>query len=121
MNDRGRLNEVLRLVEREAEAYLGAIDTAHVRPAGAEQPEAGLPSDGVGSLQAVSELIAASLDGATRSTGPRYFHYVTGGGTPAGLAAGAVGPARGAHAPTRGGAPFSSHARTEPPSRLADP
>src|SRR5258708_24039095 len=106
MNDRGRLNEVLRLVEREAEAFLGAIDTAHVRPPGAEQPEAGLPSDGVGSLQAVSELIGASLDGATRSTGPRYFHYVTGGGTPAALAADLLGSALGQPADNLGRPPF---------------
>src|SRR5260370_2652836 len=108
MNDRGRLNEVLRLVEREAEAYLGAIDTAHVRPPGAELPEAGLPSDGVGSLQAVSELIAASLDGATRSTGPRYFHYVTGGGTPAALAADWLASALDQHAYNWVGSPFAS-------------
>jgi glutamate/tyrosine decarboxylase-like PLP-dependent enzyme len=87
IEDRGELNAVLRLVEREAEAYLGSIDTALVRPPGHGEPEAALPSDGVGSLQAMSELIAASLDGATRSTGPRYFHYVTGGVTPAALAA----------------------------------
>jgi glutamate/tyrosine decarboxylase-like PLP-dependent enzyme len=87
INDRGEVNAVLRLVEREAEAYLSAIDTALARPPGGGEPEAVLPSDGVGSLQAMSELIAASLDGATRSTGPRYFHYVTGGVTPAALAA----------------------------------
>src|SRR5260370_41326473 len=97
MNDRGRLNEVLRLVEREAEAYLGAIDTAHVRPPGAEQPEAGLPSDGVGSLQAISELIGGALDGATSATGPRYFHYVTGGCAPAAAVAGLSALAQGAH------------------------
>lgn len=87
IEDRGDLNAVLRLVEREAEAYLAAIDTALVRPPGGEEPKAALPSDGVGSLQAMSELIAASLAGATRSTGPRYFHYVTGGVTPAALGA----------------------------------
>src|SRR5260370_7971978 len=106
MNDRGRLNEVLRLVEREAEAYLGAIDTAHVRPAGAEQPEAGLPSDGVGSLQAVSGLIAASLDGATRPTGPRYFHSVTGRETPAALAPHSLPSALAPHAYTLLASPF---------------
>src|SRR5258708_28997930 len=108
MNDRGRLNEVLRLVEREAEAYLGAIDTAHVRPPGVEQPEAGLPSDGVGSLQAVSELIAASLEGATRSTGPRYFHYVTGGGTPAAPPRDRPAAAPGPHPANPRGPPSSS-------------
>jgi glutamate/tyrosine decarboxylase-like PLP-dependent enzyme len=108
INDRGRLNEILRLVEREAEAYLGTIDTAHVRPPGAEQPEAGLPSDGVGSLQAISELIGASLDGATRSTGPRYFHYVTGGVTPAALAADWLASTLDQHAYNWVGSPFAS-------------
>ena len=108
MKDHGRLNEVLRLVEREAEAYLAAIDTAHVRPPGAEQRETGLPADGVGSLQAVSELIAASLDGATRSTGPRYFHYVTGGVTPAALGADWLASALDQHAYNWVGSPFAS-------------
>jgi glutamate/tyrosine decarboxylase-like PLP-dependent enzyme len=77
----------MRLVEREAEAYLRTIDDALVRPPGGEQPPADLPSAGVGSMQAVSELIATSLDGATRSGGPRFFHFVMGGVTPAALGA----------------------------------
>jgi glutamate/tyrosine decarboxylase-like PLP-dependent enzyme len=107
-SDRRRLNEVLRLVEREAETYLGTIDTAPVRPPGGEPPEGGLPSDGVGSLQAISELIAASLDGATRSTGPRYFHYVTGGVTPAALAADWLASALDQHAYNWVGSPLAS-------------
>jgi glutamate/tyrosine decarboxylase-like PLP-dependent enzyme len=107
-NDRGKLNEVLRLVEREAEAYLGSIDAARVRPPGGEQPDAGLPSEGVGSVQAISELIAASLDQATRSTGPRYFHYVTGGVTPAALAADWLASALDQHAYNWVGSSFAS-------------
>jgi glutamate/tyrosine decarboxylase-like PLP-dependent enzyme len=108
-NDRGLLNEVLRIVEREAEAFLSTVDTAMVRPPGGRQMEAGgLPSDGVGSLQAVAELIAASLDGATRSTGPRYFHYVTGGVTPAALAADWLASALDQHAYNWVGSPFAS-------------
>jgi glutamate/tyrosine decarboxylase-like PLP-dependent enzyme len=87
VTDRGELDAVMRLVEREAEAYLGAIDTAPVRPPGGVVPEAGLPAKGVGSLRAVTELIAASRDGATRSAGPRFFHFVMGGVTPAALGA----------------------------------
>jgi glutamate/tyrosine decarboxylase-like PLP-dependent enzyme len=107
-NDRGQLNELLRLVEREAEAFLSTVDTARVRPPGGERTEAGFPSDGVGSLQAISELIAASLDGATRSTGPRYFHYVTGGVTPAALAADWLASALDQHAYNWVGSPFAS-------------
>jgi glutamate/tyrosine decarboxylase-like PLP-dependent enzyme len=107
-DDRGRLNEVLRLVEREAEAYLRTIDTALVRPPGGEHMDSGLPSEGVGSLQAISELIGASLEGATRSTGPRYFHYVTGGVTPAALAADWLASALDQHAYNWVGSPFAS-------------
>ncbi|HKB33851.1 MAG TPA: pyridoxal-dependent decarboxylase [Candidatus Dormibacteraeota bacterium] len=106
--DRGALNDVLRLVEREAEAYLEAVDTALVQPPGTQLRDGGLPSEGVGSLQAVTELIAASLDGATRSTGPRYFHYVTGGVTPAALGADWLASALDQHAYNWVGSPFAS-------------
>ena len=107
-NDRSQLNEVLRLVEREAEAYLSTIDTARVRPPGGELSEGGLPYEGVGSLQTMSELIAASVEGATRSAGPRYFHYVTGGVTPAALGADWLASTLDQHAYNWVGSPFAS-------------
>jgi glutamate/tyrosine decarboxylase-like PLP-dependent enzyme len=107
IHDRGEVNAVLRLVEREAEAYLDALDTALVRPPGPGEPEALLPEDGVGSLQAMSELIAASVDGATRSAGPRFFHYVTGGVTPAALAADWLASTLDQHAFNWIGSPFA--------------
>jgi glutamate/tyrosine decarboxylase-like PLP-dependent enzyme len=85
--DRGKLGGVMRLVEREVEAYLDAIDTAPVRPPGSGELPSSFPTEGAGTMRAVSELIAAAQDGATRSAGPRYFHFVTGGVTPAALAA----------------------------------
>jgi len=85
--DHNELDWVMRLVEREAEAYLHRIDDALVRPPGGREPAADFPSHGVGSIRAVSDLIAASLDGATRSGGPRFFHFVMGGVTPAALGA----------------------------------
>lgn len=108
IDERGELNAVLRLVERESEAYLGAIDEALARPPGSAEPPSILPSDGVGSLQAMSELIAASRDGATRSAGPRYFHYVTGGVTHAALAADWLASALDQHAYNWIGSPFAS-------------
>ncbi len=45
-----------------------------------------LPEDGAGSLAAIREL-AAAHPAALRSSGPRFFHWVVGGGTPAALAA----------------------------------
>src|SRR5215470_14434189 len=85
--DRERLAAALRLIETEAEAYLAGIDAALVRPPGHPAVEGALPSDGVGSLAALTELVAAANAGATRSAGPRFFHFVMGGVTPAALGA----------------------------------
>ena len=85
--DREQLADALRLIEREAEEYLGAIDDAPVRPQ--QEPRFGgeLPAEGVGSMRALTELVQGSLEAAVGSTGPRYFHFVTGGATPAALGA----------------------------------
>jgi glutamate/tyrosine decarboxylase-like PLP-dependent enzyme len=85
--DRDELNAVLRLVEEGAEAYLDSIGEALVRPPASGAPEGNLPADGVGSLRAVAELLAAAGEEATRSAGPRFFHFVMGGVTPAALGA----------------------------------
>jgi len=85
--DREHLGEALRLVEREAEKYLASVDSALVRPPGSPVIDGNLPIQGSGSLQALTELIAFANEGATRSTGPRFFHFVMGGVTPAALGA----------------------------------
>jgi len=46
-----------------------------------------LPEDGVGTQQAVGELIDAGTEAAIGSAGGRFFHFVVGGVTPAALAA----------------------------------
>ncbi len=46
-----------------------------------------MPEQGDGTLAAVAELVGAGRQAATRSSGPRFFHFVMGGGTPAALAA----------------------------------
>ena len=72
----------------EYAVYLAEIDAAQVRPPGVATDVAGpLPDEGSGSLDALRALIAAADAGATRSAGPRFFHFVMGGGTPAALAA----------------------------------
>jgi glutamate/tyrosine decarboxylase-like PLP-dependent enzyme len=89
--DRDNLEESLRLVAGEAATYLAGIDASPVRPPGPDAPGerlAGtLPTRGAGSLAALRELLDAAEEGATRSAGPRFFHFVMGGGTPAALAA----------------------------------
>ncbi|HWO44633.1 MAG TPA: aspartate aminotransferase family protein, partial [Methylomirabilota bacterium] len=84
LSDHGNLAAALDLAALEAKAYLAAIDEAVVRPRGGVVVAAtGLPEEGVGSLAALSELVGAAVEDSTRSAGPRFFHFVMGGGTPA--------------------------------------
>ena len=89
--DRDAVEDCLRLVADEAAQYLARVDTALVRPPAPPEAVAGLdgtlPDEGAGSLEALRVLIDAAEVAATRSTGPRFFHFVMGGGTPAALAA----------------------------------
>jgi glutamate/tyrosine decarboxylase-like PLP-dependent enzyme len=89
--DRSALDESLRFVAGQATSYLAQVDAAPVRPRGPGEPAVrlagALPTEGSGSLEALRDLIEATSEGATRSAGPRFFHFVMGGGTPAGLAA----------------------------------
>jgi glutamate/tyrosine decarboxylase-like PLP-dependent enzyme len=86
--DRDALDDCLRLVAGEAAQYLAGVDEAPVRPIGAPNGIGGpLPDEGAGSLAALRTLVEAAETGATRSAGPRFFHFVMGGGTPAALGA----------------------------------
>jgi len=80
----------LRAAVTAAEGYLSTIDTDLIRRPGADAAamslRATLPEDGDGALVAIDELMRAS-DGALRNSGPRFFHWVVGGTTPAALAA----------------------------------
>lgn len=82
---------VLERIAEAARSYLLTIDDGPVRlPAAASAAsrfEGGLPDAGVGAMAAIDELIRDGIDLATRSSGPRMFHFVTGGGTPAALGA----------------------------------
>ena len=88
--ERAHVLDALRTALTEAERYLSALDAAPARRADALAVAEGLggalPEQGVGALAAIAELARAS-DAATRSSGPRFFHWVTGGATPAALAA----------------------------------
>jgi glutamate/tyrosine decarboxylase-like PLP-dependent enzyme len=87
LHDHDQLPSALGLVAREAEAYLAAVDEALVRPSGQPVLDDALPEKGIGSLAALQQLATAGDEGATRSTGPRFFHFVMGGVTPAALGA----------------------------------
>jgi glutamate/tyrosine decarboxylase-like PLP-dependent enzyme len=87
-DDRYSLAESLELVTVEAVRYLERIDEALVRPPSvAEGSPEPLPEEGEGSLATLRELIEAADAESTRSAGPRFFHFVMGGGTPAALGA----------------------------------
>jgi hypothetical protein len=81
---------VLRTAAAEAERFLGGLADAAlpgIDEAAAAFGTEGLPARGTGAAAAIAELVEKGLPGATRSSGPRFFHFVTGGGTPAALAA----------------------------------
>jgi glutamate/tyrosine decarboxylase-like PLP-dependent enzyme len=82
--------EVIELAASVAGAYLAGVADRPVRDPKAEEVATSfggpLPEDGVGAVRALEELSAA-LDGAVHSAGPRFFHFVNGGVTPAALGA----------------------------------
>jgi glutamate/tyrosine decarboxylase-like PLP-dependent enzyme len=89
--ERGDLEEVLALASRAASDYLAGIDEQPVGPPGAADALAALggplPEQGAGAAEAVLRLAEIGRQAATRSAGPRFFHFVMGGGTPAALGA----------------------------------
>ncbi|HVD02311.1 MAG TPA: aminotransferase class V-fold PLP-dependent enzyme [Candidatus Dormibacteraeota bacterium] len=91
LGDRARLGPLLRQVAEAAERYLAAIDSEPVHSGRVEGAAAALqeplPEVGLGSAAMLEKLITDGADAATRSAGPRFFHFVTGGSTPAALAA----------------------------------
>jgi glutamate/tyrosine decarboxylase-like PLP-dependent enzyme len=76
----------LAYVLEEAGRYLGELDESPVLPSREGRFGGPLPDNGDGALTALAELVAGS-GLATRSSGPRFFHFVTGGTTPAALSA----------------------------------
>ena len=81
----------LERVAAKAELYLASLATDPVRLArsdeAAEAFDGPLPEEGLGTLTALDQLIEDGLDAHVRSSGPRFFHWVMGGATPAALGA----------------------------------
>jgi glutamate/tyrosine decarboxylase-like PLP-dependent enzyme len=88
---REELTEALELAASEASAYLARLDDEPVLASGAEQVAGSvtgdLPEAGIGAPGALNELAEKAREGAIRSSGPRFFHFVMGGTTPAALGA----------------------------------
>ena len=88
--DQSEIAEALELVHREALAYLEGLDKRPLigsNPEGVLKPfRVGLPQKGSGSAAALQQLIDG-VDATVATAGPRCFHFVIGGATPASLAA----------------------------------
>jgi len=88
---RSDLDEVIRLVAAEAQRYLAGLDARPAREPGADDHLAAfkgsLPDEGEGTLAPLRDLLTEGIDAATHSAGPRFFHFVIGGVTPAALGA----------------------------------
>ena len=85
------LERALDLAASEARAYLSGLATDHVQPPGTlraiDELGGELPQRGDGALAPLTQLGRLAREAATRSSGPRFFHFVIGGATPAALAA----------------------------------
>jgi glutamate/tyrosine decarboxylase-like PLP-dependent enzyme len=107
--------EATRLAFEEASAWLAGLDERPVLPEGAEAAARSfggpLPEEGAGAVAALEEL-AAGLDAATASPGPRFFHFVTGGVTPAALGADWLATALDQNAFSRVGSPLATRLET---------
>jgi glutamate/tyrosine decarboxylase-like PLP-dependent enzyme len=89
--DPSEVADIVRAVARDAVDYLEALAKRPVRSDGADAAAesfgGALAEHGVGGLQAVQELLTTGVEGAVHSAGPRFFHFVIGGVTPAALGA----------------------------------
>jgi glutamate/tyrosine decarboxylase-like PLP-dependent enzyme len=109
---RGELDQALEVAAAEARAFLARLDDDPVQPAGSEDAVMALggdlPEDGEGAPAAVRELASMGRAVATRSPGPRFFHFVIGGATPAALAADWLTSSFDQNAGAWAGSPFAS-------------
>jgi len=89
--DKSELKEVIEILAREAINYFDKIDDIPVRDANADSAAKSfikpLPEKGEGAAETLKLLIEKSLTAAVHSAGPRFFHFVVGGSTPAAFGA----------------------------------
>jgi glutamate/tyrosine decarboxylase-like PLP-dependent enzyme len=83
--------DALAYVAQATNSYLAGLQDDPVRAPSAFDAAArfggNLPENGDGALAALKALVEDGFAAATRSSGPRFFHFVTGGVTPAAHAA----------------------------------
>ncbi|MEO3823687.1 pyridoxal-dependent decarboxylase [Actinomadura sp. B10D3] len=88
--ERDKAGEPLAAVARAAEPYLASLRDRPVhdraKDALLDELDGPLPDRGDGSVAAVERLLRIGTEAATHSSGPRFFHLVVGGATPAAMA-----------------------------------
>ena len=91
LHERSELEKTLAFAAETAARYLAGIDDEPVRRDNADEAALAfggpLPEEGDGALGALVELVERGTDATIASAGPRFFHWVIGGGTPAAVAA----------------------------------
>ena len=82
-------DQILETVNEEAKKYLAQIDSLPAKPAGAHENALAVnqnsPELGMGAKDALQELVQMIRSSAVHTAGPRCFHFVIGGSTPASL------------------------------------
>jgi glutamate/tyrosine decarboxylase-like PLP-dependent enzyme len=105
----------IRFAYEQADAFLADLDERPVLPEGVDEAAdrfgGPLPETGAGAVAALEELLAGA-DAATASPGPRFFHFVTGGVTPAALGADWLTTALDQNAFSRVGSPLGTRLET---------
>jgi len=88
---RGELDAVRELFAGAAEEYLATVDRRPVLAPGADAAARSfrepLPEAGVGAEEALETLWDRGQGAMATTSGPRYYHWVTGGSTPAAMGA----------------------------------
>jgi glutamate/tyrosine decarboxylase-like PLP-dependent enzyme len=91
LGERDQLDAGLELAATIARSYLESIGDKRVLNPDADAAigrwSDPMPEEGVGTMSALTELGDRAREAVTRSSGPRFFHFVVGGGTPAALGA----------------------------------
>jgi glutamate/tyrosine decarboxylase-like PLP-dependent enzyme len=107
-------DSVLSQVFEAAGPYLDSLADRPVHDPASEELLARLggplPEDGLGAAAAVETLLDVGTRAATASAGPRFFHFVTGGVTPAALAADWTTSLLDQNAFSRVASPFATYA-----------
>jgi len=90
IHEHGTAASGLELVARAAEPYLRTLDDRlvhdHTRDELLRELGGPLPEKGDGGPAAVERLLRIGMEAGTHSSGPRFFHFVVGGSTPAAMA-----------------------------------